>query len=1011
MKKLATLLVFVLSILFVVSCDMSAILPHEHTFAEEYTFDAENHWYAATCENEACKTETKDLAPHALDADGKCACGYEKPADPKPEDPKPEDPKPEDPKPEVHTHTYATEYTYDETDHWFAATCEAEEGCATAISGKAAHEFDETGACVCGLTVHVHTYATEYTYDKTNHWFAATCNEDGEGCDKAISGKEAHTFGEDNTCACGFEKHVHTYATEYTYDKTNHWFVATCDVEGEGCDKAISGKAAHDFGDGIACACGFEKHVHSYSEEWSTNAENHWHAASCNEEGEGCDKAKTDFGRHDFDEDNKCSCGYTRANLGYFEDEGGYDFNGYKAVYATLDQTGVIKRLNGYMTADGNATDHRMYFSIMNVTDENQAIVIGTGNQWGSSGGPMIGCYYPTGEAYECYIFESQVYFSKCAITGSDMRSLMISFFDAAGTEHALYNINASVNTPEATFDFFGNAIAAETWVNIGIKYYPAEGIVKYYLNGALVSTVEVAATEAAMSYVKLNASSYVGSYVAFDNMYFDRAGDPLPPHQHKFETAWQFDADNHWHKSTCSVAADCATATDSFGAHEYGEDGFCVCGKEEAKEKTKLGYFDALGGYDFNNLSSSKTTWNALESPGIIKRLTGYMSCEVDPAGTTMYFNTMTVTDTNKAIVIGTANKWGTDGGPRIGCYYSAGAAGGYVFESDVYFGKCTITGDVLKSLTIYFLDADGNTYATNIVASATTNSPDAAYNVLGVEVAAETWVNVGVEYFPAQGVAKYYVNGKLATTIEVEATDAEMLCIALHASQYANSYVAFDNMYFGKVNPHLVESDEYYTFNDGVVPDGISATFRSEGAYMDVVDFDSISYTEKVLTLYTAPGAQDKLFVPVKVTEGGDKLIIETKYNVIYGTKSDNAQFQLINDNEKVFASITIGYENGKVIISDFYNDNDSTTTNWSFSDQTHDVAVGSWIDLRFESYIKDGAFQTDIYLNGELVATSTHAGFAGTQLSDITYLRYLTFTATDANVYFDDLKVTVE
>ena len=76
--------------------------PHEHDFTVKY--DADNHWLECEC------SEKKDYEEHTFDADGKCACGYQKevetPVDPQPpvdpEDPvEPEDPTdPEQPKDE-----------------------------------------------------------------------------------------------------------------------------------------------------------------------------------------------------------------------------------------------------------------------------------------------------------------------------------------------------------------------------------------------------------------------------------------------------------------------------------------------------------------------------------------------------------------------------------------------------------------------------------------------------------------------------------------------------------------------------------------------------------------------------------------------------------------------------------------------------------------------------------------------------------------------------------------------
>ena len=128
--------------------------------------------------------------------------------------------------PEEHQHTFATEWTYDETDHWHAATC----GHTDQVADKAAHEWtveSETETeivytCICGATqTHEHAFAESWTYDETNHWHAATCGDD------AVSEMGAHTYGEPDadggrTCTvCGyvhFEGHTHTYADEWSYN-------------------------------------------------------------------------------------------------------------------------------------------------------------------------------------------------------------------------------------------------------------------------------------------------------------------------------------------------------------------------------------------------------------------------------------------------------------------------------------------------------------------------------------------------------------------------------------------------------------------------------------------------------------------------------------------------------------------------------------------------------------------------------------------------------------------------
>ena len=101
-----------------------------HTFSENWSSNADSHWHAATCEH----GENKDsLAAHTdADEDGKCdVCAYEM----------------------GHEHTFAEEWSSDETKHWHAASCTH----TTEKSDEALHaDDDKNGECdVC--SAHVHT--------------------------------------------------------------------------------------------------------------------------------------------------------------------------------------------------------------------------------------------------------------------------------------------------------------------------------------------------------------------------------------------------------------------------------------------------------------------------------------------------------------------------------------------------------------------------------------------------------------------------------------------------------------------------------------------------------------------------------------------------------------------------------------------------------------------------------------------------------------------------------------
>ena len=147
---------------------------HIHTYSEAWTSDANVHWHEATCEH---TTEVSGNAAHSFgdwtvtkeateEAEGSrekscTVCGYTVP--------------------EViekleHKHKFATDWTKDETHHWYAATCEH----TTEVSEKAEHSFGDwtvtkeatcteegskAGVCeVCKKEVTKKIHAKEHSY-------------------------------------------------------------------------------------------------------------------------------------------------------------------------------------------------------------------------------------------------------------------------------------------------------------------------------------------------------------------------------------------------------------------------------------------------------------------------------------------------------------------------------------------------------------------------------------------------------------------------------------------------------------------------------------------------------------------------------------------------------------------------------------------------------------------------------------------------------------------------------
>ena len=82
--------------------------------------------------------------------------------------------------------------------------------------------------------------------------------------------------------------HAHTYADAWTSDADYHWHAATCGHADE-----VKDKAAHTYENGACTVCGRAEpvHKHTYADAWTSDAEYHWHAATCGHADEVKDKA------------------------------------------------------------------------------------------------------------------------------------------------------------------------------------------------------------------------------------------------------------------------------------------------------------------------------------------------------------------------------------------------------------------------------------------------------------------------------------------------------------------------------------------------------------------------------------------------------------------------------------------------------------------------------------------------------------------------------------------------
>ena len=103
--------------------------------------------------------------------------------------------------------------------------------------------------------------------------------------------------------------HTHTYDEKWSTSETQHWHAATCAHEDQ---KKDLGDHVDANDDGKCDVCGYqmeveEEHTHTYSNEWTSDATQHWHAATC----EHTDQKKDAANHVDANEDGKCDvCGY-----------------------------------------------------------------------------------------------------------------------------------------------------------------------------------------------------------------------------------------------------------------------------------------------------------------------------------------------------------------------------------------------------------------------------------------------------------------------------------------------------------------------------------------------------------------------------------------------------------------------------------------------------------------------------------------------------------------------------
>ena len=257
--------------------------PHTHTYGGPWYADAKSHWHQ--CTDSACPDpsgSTKDLVSHTfvwkvdqaatttqtgLKHEECTVCSYKRSENTV-----------IDKLPATHSHSYGTDWKYDDTNHWHECECGDKadvaahsasewivDTAATETAEGAKHKectvckkVLETATIPATGSTHTHSYGTDWKYDDTNHWHECECGDKADVAAHSASEwivdtaatetAEGAKHKECTVCKKVLETatipatgstHTHSYGTDWKYDDTNHWHECECR------DKADT--AAHSF--------------------------------------------------------------------------------------------------------------------------------------------------------------------------------------------------------------------------------------------------------------------------------------------------------------------------------------------------------------------------------------------------------------------------------------------------------------------------------------------------------------------------------------------------------------------------------------------------------------------------------------------------------------------------------------------------------------------------------------------------------------------------------------------
>ncbi len=308
---------------------------------------------------------------------------------------------------------------------------------------------------------------------------------------------------------------------------------------------------------------------------------------------------------------------------------------------------------------------------------------------------------------------------------------------------------------------------------------------------------------------LRIDTSSTSDMTVLFDNVSLAEAIIEIPDeHEHTYSSEWSSDELKHWRSASCSENSECTQAKTDYADHSYGDDGFCVCGVKKPEEivSTNLGYFETLGGFDYED-ATDHWAWSSKNTAKIIRKsswTSGDQFAGGVPNATVSYLNFYNLGDDRIAeLGKGTGNS-----NPSEVYFVKQGGGGNtLVFETYIRLSASAAlaSSDDKTFLTLGFINEATNAatgYGEIAIVGISGEEAVSSYMLFDTALTADVWYNLAIELNTETGVATYYIDAQVVGTVQATDIPADLgyLRVTLSGKAKADN-VKFNDTYFGFV------------------------------------------------------------------------------------------------------------------------------------------------------------------------------------------------------------------